>query len=168
MKKLFLQIIFVLFIASVSKADVVKLNCVLPKYEQEEFNITLDYEKSILIDRFNIKRHMEFDDNIVRYSVPNTSGSKKGLYTHFLYSLSRISGNGTLKGYKINDEQFEALEALIVEEIIMQGVGNPEDKSLNWAREVIYTEKINRYLINNGEQVGSDIVLNCKKAEQIF
>lgn len=168
MKKLFLQIIFVLFIASVSKAEVVKLVCELPKYEQPEFNITLDYEKSILIDRFNTKRHMEFDDNTVRYSVPNTSGSKNGLYTHFLYTLSRLSGKGTLKGYKVSDEQFDALKVLIIDEIIMQEVGNLEDKTLDWAREVIYTEKINEYLINAGEQVGSDIVFNCKKAEQKF
>ncbi len=168
MKKFFLQIIFVLFIASASKAEVVKLNCVFADYKNQEMNIALDFENSLIFDRFGQKRHMEFDDNTITYSSPNKSRIDKSLFTHFLYRLSRLSGNGTLKGYKISDEQFEALKVLIVDEIIMKEVGNLEDKSLDWAREVIYTEKINEYLINTGKQVGSDLLFNCKKAEQKF
>ena len=165
MKKLLFTILFTLVLSGGVRAEVVKLNCTSTENKISDFVLTLNYEKSLLIDKFNRTRHMEFDEDTIIASAPNMANNAD-VFSYFMYSLSRLSGKGSMKAYKINLEEYETIILLAEDEIIKQNVTNEDDKSLDWAREVIFAEKLNEFLLRKIEKL--KIIINCKKAEQKF
>jgi hypothetical protein len=166
MKKFFAKLLILFLITNASNAKIVNLVCEFEKRPGRDFSISLDFNRSIWIDHNKkIERHMIYDDRSIMTSYP--TAEKNDHYTHFFYTLSRNSGNGVLRGYKIDEEKIQLVTDLAVDEMIMKNVGNLDDKSLDFERERIFSNQWTNFLTNE-KQVTSDLLYKCETAEKKF
>ena len=89
-------------------------------------------------------------------------------------TISRLSGSGSIKAFKLSEEELDKLSQKNIEDILLKGVGNLKDKSLEVEREKVITLNLIDYLNNYKKTMyGHDIPpinseFECEKSEKKF
>ena len=111
-----------------------------------------------------------YNDNIVQTAFFGEGGT----HSHYLMTISRLSGSGSIKAFKLSEEELDKLSQKNIEDILLKGVGNLKDKSLEVEREKVITLNLIDYLNNYKKTMyGHDIPpinteFECEKSEKKF
>ncbi len=171
MKKLISIIILGLIWFNSSYAETVNLNCKYLSGNLAKFYVGLDFEKSLFINKYGVDWDMVYNDNVIQSAMEAVKGGK---YTHFLMTISRLSGSGSAKGFKLTEAELDKLAQKNLDEIFLNGIGNLEDKSLDAKRNKIITLNLIDYLNSYKKTMyGHDIPpsnteFECEKSEKKF
>ena len=170
MKKLLSIFIFILFGVNVSYAETVNLNCKYLSGNISKFYVGLDFKNSKFINQHGVMWDIVYNDNIVQTAFFGEGGT----HSHYLMTISRLSGSGSIKAFKLSEEELDKLSQKNLDEIFLNGIGNLEDKSLDVEREKVITLNLIDYLNKYKKTMyGHDIdpitsEFECEKSEKKF
>ena len=103
MKKLLSIIIFGLFCFNSSHAETVNLNCKYLSGNISKFYVGLDFEKSLFINQHDLTWDMIYTDKIIQTAFFGDGGT----HSHYLMTISRLSGSGSVKAFKLSEEELD-------------------------------------------------------------
>ena len=170
MKRLLGIIVFSWVMVNASHSEIVNLNCKYSGVNEPKFYLGLDFEKSLLVHENGVKRHMFYTDKIIQTAY----NAETGPYTHLLITISRLSGSGSGKGFKLTEEEMNKFSKKNIEDIILSKAGNLDDKSLDSERQKIITLSLIEYLNNYKKIMYGTVVppvsteFECEKSEKKF
>ena len=170
MKKILSIIILGLSWFNSSYAETVNLNCKYLSGNISKFYVGLDFKNSKFINQHGVMWDIVYNDNIVQTAFFGEGGT----HSHYLMTISRLSGSGSIKAFKISEEELDKLSQKNIEDILLKGVDNLKDKSLEVEREKVITLNLIDYLNNYKKTMyGHDIgpinsEFECEKSEKKF
>jgi len=170
MKKLLGIIVLGLLLSGNAYAEKVNLNCKYLSGNISKFYVGLDFKNSKFINQHGVMWDIVYNDNIVQTAFFGDGGT----HSHYLMTISRLSGSGSVKAFKLSEEELDKLSKKNIDDILLKGVGNLKDKSLEVEREKVITLNLIDYLNNYKKTMyGHDIPpinteFECEKSEKKF
>ena len=160
MKKTLGIIVLSLLLSGNSFADnKVNLSCTFE--DGTKLEPVLDFDNSLFYNSINGSPwNMVFDKNSIQIVMAPKPG---GLFNAIVLEISRLTGNGKFKSYKLSDNQYEEVKLDYSTKILLAKIGNTEDKSLDMAREKIITETIVNFV--KDKKIADTTLLTCEKIE---
>ena len=105
MKKYLSIIILGLFWFNSSYAETVNLNCKYLSGNISKFYVGLDFKNSKFINQHGVMWDIIYNDNIVQTAFFGEGGT----HSHYLMTISRLSGSGSIKAFKLSEEELDKL-----------------------------------------------------------
>ena len=160
MKKLLGIVVLGLLLSGNSFADnKVNLSCTFK--DGTKLEPVLDFDNSLFYNSINGSPwNMVFDENSIQIVM---APKPWGLFNAIVLEISRLTGNGKFKYYKLSDNQYEKMKLDYSSKILLAKIGNTEDKSLDMAREKIITEIIVNFV--KDKKIADTTLLTCEKIE---
>ncbi len=157
MKK-FGLVLLIIFLSNAAFAEVVDLACT---FKDRKFYAGLDFKNSKWLNEGGSGTYMYATKEII-YTVKRNRNETD--ITHFLWSLSRITGVGKIKGYKLTEEELDLIDQKQLDDIFKKGIGDLNKKSLVPARNESAAKTFTEYLLNrSGDPLTTQF--ECEKAE---
>lgn len=159
-KKFLITILFTLVLSgSASANNKVNLSCTFK--DGTKLEPVLDFDNSLFYNSINGSPwNMVFDKNSIQIVMAPKPG---GLFNAIVLEISRLTGTGKFKSYKLSDNQYEKMKLDYSTKILLAKIGNTEDKSLDMAREKIITETIVNFV--KDKKIADTTLLTCEKIE---
>ena len=157
MKKFSLALLIILW-TNVAYAEVVDLTC---KIRDDKFYVGLDFKNSKWLFENGRSTYMYSTKEKI-YTV--TRSKDESDFTHKLWFLSRITGVGEIKGYRLTDEDLKLVADNQLINIKRNMIGDMNNKSLDPARNKLRAKVFAEYLENkSGDPI--NIKFECEKSE---
>ena len=158
MKKLLSIIICVLFLSGASFAEVVDLTC---KLGDKKFYAGLDFTNNKWVNENGSGTYMSYTEDVIT-TVKRTKGDMNS--THSLWYISRITGVGVIKGYKLTEKDLKLVADQQVIQIKRSMIGDLNNKSLDPARNKLRAHTFVEYLLKRpGEPITTQF--ECEKSK---
>ena len=160
MKKFSLALL-IIFWTNISFAEVVDLSCV---FKDRKFYVGLDFKNSKWLKENGSGTYMYATKEII-HTVKRNRGDSD--ITHYLWSLSRITGVGEIKGYKLTEEEINLVDQKQLDDIFKKGIGDLNKKSLTPARNNSFAKTFTEFLLNRSS-ISLSSEFECEKAEKKY
>ena len=122
MKKLFSKILFLSFLLSGNGFADNKINLSCTFEDGTKFEPVLDFDNSLFYNSINGSPwNMVFDENSIQIVMAPKPG---GLFNAIVLEISRLTGNGKFKSYKLSDNQYEKMKLDYSTKILLAKIGN--------------------------------------------
>ena len=139
MNKVILTLL-VIFWTNISFAEVVGLTC---KLGDKKFYAGLDFTNNKWVNENGSGTYMSYTEDVIT-TVKRTKGDMNS--THSLWYLSRITGVGVIKGYKLTEKDLKSISDQQVIQIKRSMIGDLNNKSLEPARNKLRAHTFVEYL----------------------
>ena len=157
MNKVILTLL-VIFWTNISFAEVVDLTC---KLGDKKFYAGLDFTNNKWVNENGSGTYMSYTEDVIT-TVKRTKSDMNS--THSLWYLSRITGVGVIKGYKLTEKDLKSISDQQVIQIKRSMIGDLNNKSLDPARNKLRADTFVEYLSKRpGEPITTQF--ECEKAE---
>ena len=157
MNKVILTLL-VIFWTNISFAEVVDLTC---KLGDKKFYAGLDFTNNKWVNENGSGTYMSYTEDVIT-TVKRTKSDMDS--THSLWYLSRITGVGVIKGYKLTEKDLTSISDQQVIQIKRSMIGDLNNKSLEPARNKLRAHTFVEYLSKRpGEPI--TIQFECDKLE---
>ena len=158
MKKSILTLL-IIFWTKISFAEVVDLTC---KIRDDKFYVGLDFKNSKWLFENGRSTYMYSTKEKINTVTRRTKAESD--FTHKLWYLSRITGVGVIKVYKLTEKDLKSISDQQVIQIKRSMIGDLNNKSLEPARNKLRAHTFVEYLSKRpGEPI--TIQFECDKLE---
>tara|TARA_B100000575_G_C23108690_1_gene640163 strand:- start:1230 stop:1754 length:525 start_codon:yes stop_codon:yes gene_type:complete len=158
--------LLIVFWTNISFAEVVGLTC---KLGDKKFYAGLDFTNSKWVNEDGRSTYMSYTEDVIA-TVKRTKGDID--LTHSLWIISRITGVGEIKGYKLTEEDLKVVTDRQLNNIVKNKIGDLSKRSLDPARNKLRAHTFVEYLLKRpNKKVGEHEVspikteFECEKAE---
>ena len=157
MKKFSLALL-IIFWTNIAFAEVVDLTC---KLGDKKFYAGLDFTNYKWVNENGSGTYMSYTEDVIK-TVKRTKGDMNS--THSLWYISRITGVGVIKGYKLTEKDLKLISDQQVIQIKRSMIGDLNNKSLDPARNKLRADTFVEYLSKRpGEPITTQF--ECEKTE---